>query len=120
MAENKIKVTMSLDAELLRRIDAVAELRDEKRSQAVERILKGEINSEEGYLRDMENPVLRGLHSALTSSPAAMRLLAKAVGEHLSAEDFERIQEVAPKHRKAGAERQKRSKSKINTKEATT
>jgi len=106
MSENKPKISISLDADLLRRIDAACEARNEARSAFIERVLENEIEGEETFVRDMESPIWRGLITALAKSPSVTMAIAKVVGEELSPEHMAQIQKRAPELAQLGRERQ--------------
>lgn len=95
MAEKKVRITITIDPELLGRVDGVCEARGEPRSSLIERVLSNEIKEEEEFVGDMENPVLRALLMAFKSSAALMKLSAKIAGETLTPEEVRKISEVA-------------------------
>lgn len=89
--DNKAKIGISIDPQLLGRIDAVCEARGEPRSAFIERVLVNEIAGEEEFVQDMENPFTRAVARAMTASPKVTELLAKFVVSDLPAEDRKKI-----------------------------
>lgn len=108
MSESKLKITISVDPGLLRRIDTVAESRVESRSAVMERMLFEAIEKEEEFLGDMEKPIPRAVITALVTSPVVMRAIASIAGKTLTDEDLKRMQERIPVHVAKGKERQRR------------
>src|SRR5688572_27055487 len=96
MSENKEKISISIDAALLRRIDVVCANRDEARSAFFERLAENQIGEEETFTRLMENPLWRGFLSALTSSPAVLKAIATVAGDTMSDEELHHIRERLP------------------------
>lgn len=98
----KERVTLTIDAEVLARIDQVADLREEARSVVVERILRNGIESEEKFLDIIADPVRGAIYRGLLESPELMHLIAKMAGEALTEAEVSRIKERAPGVLKAG------------------
>ncbi len=103
--ERKAKVTVALDREVLRRVDAVAGARGDSRSSVIERMLCNGIGDEEKFLRAMENPVTRAVTQAVTSSPWLIEKIARLVGEEVCKGDGSEIREFVAKQAKRGAVR---------------
>lgn len=99
------RVTVTLDASLLRRIDRVAEARGEARSAVVERMVANEIGEEERFMRLMENPATRLIFQTLMSNPRIVESIAVLVGDKLDPEDAERMAKVIREQTKRGRER---------------
>jgi hypothetical protein len=110
MNDVKLKITISVDPGLLRRIDAVAEVRGDSRSALMERMLFDSIEDQEEFLDRMEKPIPRAVVSALISSPVVMRAIASIAGKTLTDEELKRLQERAPVHAAKGKERQSRKR----------
>jgi len=83
--EPKERITVTLDGDLLARVDQVAEARDDSRSAMIERMLSNQIEFEEGFVKKMENPIVRNLAKLLTSSPALLDAIAVAAGDEFAA-----------------------------------
>lgn len=111
--ENKIRWTISIDPDLARRIDELAAARLEARSECIERIILHEIDSEEKFVRMMEDPIHRALVSVLFSSPKLVETLAAAVGQKL--DGLETVEKFK-KHRARGKQRAALKKSQAQAK----
>ncbi len=105
MKEAKERITVTVDADLLRRLDAVAAARGDSRSAVLERLLGNAIGEDEVFLKAMENPITRAVAQAVTSSPALIESIARLVGEQMSTGDAEEIREVMAEQAKRGAGR---------------
>lgn len=78
-----IGTSIRLDEDLVKRLDALAELRAESRSALIERILKNGVDDEEQFWRVLaKNPLYREV-SRLLLKPHVAMALAKSVGEQL-------------------------------------
>lgn len=118
MAESKAKISISLDADLLRRLDAVCEAKGEERSPTIERMLRLAIQEQEEFIRDMEDPVMRTIHSVMMRSPAVMKTIVMALGAQFTADEIADIQKRGVIQRERGVQRQ-RAKRGPKSKEAT-
>lgn len=81
-------VSVRMDEELMRRLDAVAEATSDTRSAIVERLVRNGLDDAERFLKRFENPVLREAWGVLTS-PGVLKALAAAAGEELTPEQLE-------------------------------
>jgi hypothetical protein len=108
--DNKVRISMTIDPKILKRIDAVCDAREEPRSAYIERVLKHSLREEEAYLEEMESPLWRGIYKAL-SSPGTLTMLAKVLGDELSDEDKAQMATAVRKHAKRGQERAKQKQS---------
>ncbi|MCC6580873.1 MAG: hypothetical protein IT440_10570 [Phycisphaeraceae bacterium] len=108
--ENKERLTVTIDRDILQRIDAVATAREEPRSRVIERICRNGIKAEEEYLSDLEKPALRFIAEAITSRPALVSALARVIGEQLTGEEMARIRETSAKQAVLARERQQRKR----------
>lgn len=77
-----IGTSIRLDEDLVKRLDALAELRAESRSALIERILKNGVDEEEQFWKAQDNPVYREV-SRLLLKPAVAMAMAKIVGEQV-------------------------------------
>lgn len=98
---------MTIEPELLRRIDAVCEARGEPRSAYIARALRSSIAEEEKFLREMESPVWRALYATLANSPGILSAVASLVNEELTDEMRAEIKEGLAEQGKRGRERVK-------------
>ena len=99
MPEPKDKFSISMDTELVQRLDAVAEARDEARSTVIERIVRHGLAEEESFLRDMENPVDRAIVDIVTDNPGILRTIANLVGQQLTDEQLAGLRNQAKRGR---------------------
>lgn len=107
MTDNKLKISISIGPKLLRRLDAVADARQQSRSEIIERLVSRGLKSEESLLEDMESPLNRAIVSVLTSSPHLLGGLAKLIGEELEPGDIERVRKQAEIDKANGVKRQR-------------
>ncbi len=106
----KVKVSISVPQQLLKRIDLIAESRGDSRSYVISKVLESGIESQEQFLADMENPVIRGLARVIASSPNALTML-NTIGEEVTAEEFARFCAGAPEQIERGKSRAKGKRS---------
>jgi len=110
MSINKEKIGISIDADLLSRIDEVCEARNEARSAWFERIAKRVIEDEEQFIGDMESPLYRGVARALAAHPSILTIFANLSMETLTPEERQRMVRELEKQSKRGAERSAKRK----------
>ena len=99
MPEPKDKFSISMDTELVQRLDAVAEARDEARSTVIERIVRHGLAEEESFLRDMDNPLDRVIVDIVTDNPGILRTIANLVGQQLTDEQLAGLRNQAKRGR---------------------
>lgn len=104
--ELKDRITITIDAELLRRVDAVADARAESRSAIIERIVKNEIVSEERFLKVLEVPVTRLIVEKIMGSPTIAGVIAEMVGNSMTQEERKALSDFVLKQGQRGRERQ--------------
>jgi hypothetical protein len=109
---NKVRINITIDPTLLDRIDAVCEARNEARSAWFERIASKEIEEEETFITDMENPLIRGFARALVSHPTLLKAVAAAAMTGLTPEQQQQMIKVLPEQANLGAARAARKKGK--------
>ena len=85
--KRKTPISVTIDTDLLERIDAVSGKMGMSRSLIIERMLKRDIGQRELFVQDMENPVARAMAAALTYSPKATEALLKLFGD-----EFDEVQ----------------------------
>jgi len=112
---DKARISMTIDPKLLRRIDAVCESRNEPRSSMIERILESEMNEEEQFVEDMENPVLRALARIIADTPGVTKFLASLGGMDTGLANIENLKS---KMREQIGKEQERQKGKRKGKAA--
>jgi predicted transcriptional regulator len=104
----KQKFSISMDAELVKRIDAVAEAREEGRATVIERMCRNDIEEEEKFLKQFDNRGYRAVYDLLATHPRLIQQIATLVGEELSDEDRDHAVQVLKKRSEA-AKGKKRS-----------
>jgi hypothetical protein len=109
---NKDRITITVDADLLRRIDAVAGKRNEARSAMIERLLAQAIKEEEQFIADMENPVMRALARIIAETPGVAKFVGKLGGADMTPENIDRVKQGLREAMKQGKERTSRAKAK--------
>lgn len=92
----KERITITVDPDILTRLDALAEARGENRSAVVERMLRVRLEDEEQFVADMENPLKRAVIKALTVNPAVLDFVSSVMGEEMTAEQLQRIRKKLP------------------------
>ncbi len=118
MKDNKAKITISISPDLLRRIDAVAEAREMKRSTLMERMLGNQIEEQEEFLLGMEKPLDRAVARVLLRNPKVMKAMSVVVGEHISDEQIERAKRELPNELARGKNREAVKKAREKAKRA--
>lgn len=102
----KERITVTIDAGVLERVDAAAASRGESRSAVIERLVRNDIEREEDFLKNLESPVKRAILRAMTSSPRLVEMLAVIVGDQLETGDAERISRTVKEQAERARERQ--------------
>jgi len=93
MSELKEKIAISLDAELLRRVDAVAEALGQSRSAAIERVLRYGISGQEKFVKKMEDPAFALLWKAIGDMPSLLETVTAQVLQALSKEEEDAVKD---------------------------
>jgi hypothetical protein len=100
----KVQMNVSIDADLLERIDRVAAKRHETRSAVIDRFCRNQIDDDEQFLAELEQPVVRALYSVM-AKPEVLRVVAALVGDKLTGKDVEAKVERMKRQLKLGKER---------------
>lgn len=79
----KTAINITIDADLLKRIDDAAEKRGDSRSAVIERFCRNEIAQEEEFLHELESPVFRAIYDAMSKRPEVIRAISAVMGEHI-------------------------------------
>lgn len=87
------RITLTLDHELTKRIDAVAEARDESRSATIERMLRNSIEEEERFLGQVGTGIEGRIMALMLENPKLINSLSKLVGDELSEDQLKRLEE---------------------------
>ena len=98
----KVRVTVTIDEELLERIDQVSKATRENRSALIERLLRESVTEEEM----MMDPRFRDLFVRAVASPEVVESLAGVLEKVLDERQFEavagklhRMRKIRPKHK---------------------
>ena len=103
----KKQITLTVDEDLVDRVDELARDEGTSRSAVIGRVLRAGLPGEEWFHRTLENPLVRALHERLTSSPGILKALAAMVDEQLSAEDIRVLKEDTGPRMRDSAKRRK-------------
>jgi predicted transcriptional regulator len=109
MARKPISIT--LDEDMIARIDRLAEDEGRTRTSVIERALRNDLPEQEKFNRTLENPLVREAHKLVTSR-AMLEFISMLAGENPSEEDIRRVLENAPKLREMGRQKQVEKKAK--------
>ncbi len=85
----KETLTVRLDAELIARIDAVAEKLGESRSEVAERMILNEIDGMEESVALFDNFLIRAVVGSLLRSPKLVGAVANLVGKEVTPEKMD-------------------------------
>ena len=96
----KAKFSISMDQELVDRIDRIAQAREEGRATVIERMATNGIEDEERFLHLMDDPVVGAVLGRLMASPKLMRGIAAMVAEDISVEEATAIRDKSQRIRK--------------------
>lgn len=105
--EPKDKITISLDAGLIRRVDAVAGARGESRSRVMERLMENGIDDEERWVDEAEMPLYQIVADLMTSDHRVLRAVAKICGEHMGEKEAREIKAAWAKQKGLATDRRK-------------
>ncbi len=108
--EPKERVSVTLPPGLLERVDRVAEERGESRAVTMERMLGNSIDFEEKFLKDMENPLVRGLAKAVFASPQFLDAIAFVVRDQEMMGRGKELKEFGDEQLKRGTARKRKKK----------
>jgi len=87
------RITTTLDSAITKRIDVIAEFRNESRSATIERILVNGIEDEEEILSSIGVGVKGRITALLLNNPSILSGLSKALGDVLTDEQLAKIEE---------------------------
>lgn len=107
----KERFTVTAEPALLARIDRLAELREESRSAAIERLLERGLQEEEKFLDTLDDPIQGAIFRALLERPHIIEAVSKLIGQSMDEEEKARIRERAPAVLKASAKRRDERRS---------
>jgi hypothetical protein len=98
----KDRISLTIDPDILARIDKVATARGESRSATAERILRNGVEDEEEMLGSLGQGIEGRIIAHLLKSPRTLRKLAEVVGAELTEDKLARIEAEGPEIVKAG------------------
>lgn len=110
----RIQISIKLESDLLARVDQLAVDIGVTRTEVIERAIINDLPEQESFHRSLENPVMRGIHEAVTK-PSVLRILAKLTQNEITDEDIERVLKRAPEQRAAARSRVAKKKTKKGT-----
>lgn len=93
---SKSRITVTVDPDLVERIDRIAELRDTSRSRIFEILLEVGVQEEERTMKTLGNPVIGPIVQGVLDHPKLVQMIAAAIGEKLSPEEYAKWQEAGP------------------------
>lgn len=108
-------ISITLDEEMIARIDQLAADINVTRTAIIEQALKNDLPEQESFHESLENPLMRGIHKKLTS-PAILRTLAKLTQQDMTDEEIEQIVNKGPRQREAAKKRAESRKAMRKTK----
>lgn len=107
----KQQLSITLDADLVKRLDAVCEATNVNRSALIETMVEKGIRERETFVQDMENPVLRSLARVMASSPKVVEGILGVLGEELDDGDRRWLKEGLSEQAARGKQRAARKKA---------
>ncbi|MAX25849.1 MAG: hypothetical protein CMJ19_15220 [Phycisphaeraceae bacterium] len=114
MSQNKTKISITLDTDLLERYKKVAEARDENLSSCINRQLANHIDDIEELLEMMDSKFYRTIAKGMTSSPKFFKTVARMLGENLPEDlleqQFQIKKEMIEQGEKRSAEKKRKKK----------
>ncbi len=96
----KERITVTLDPDLVTRIDRLASLRDHSRSKLMELLLEIAVEEEEAAMKTLGSPVVGAVVQSIMDHPKILKTIAVMVGDRLTPEEVKKWQEDAPKIRR--------------------
>lgn len=110
------RITTTLDSTVTKRIDTIAEFRNESRSATIERILRNGIEDEEEMLASIGVGVQGRITALLLNNPKILSGLSKALGDALTEEQLAKIEESGSDVIEAGKRFRKYKKKIVDNK----
>lgn len=96
----KERITVTLDPEIVARIDRLAELRGQSRSKVMEGLLEVAVEECEKTLEMAASPIIGPIVQSIMDHPKLIAMIAKTIGEKLDPEELAKWQEAGPALRK--------------------
>lgn len=105
----KERITLTIDPNVLARIDSVAEARQESRSATVERILRNGVEEELHLLETIGLGIEGKVLAYLLQSPKALQRIAQVIGAEITPDKLAAIEAEGPGVVQAGTRHRSRS-----------
>lgn len=112
MAQNKTKISITLDTDLLERYKKAAEAREETISSLINRQLANNIDELEEYLTLMESPLYRAVAECMIKSPKILKTVTKMLGDEMPDEEFDELLQLKRKLIEKGRQSEAENKGK--------
>ncbi|MEI8196437.1 MAG: hypothetical protein WCI73_11050 [Phycisphaerae bacterium] len=90
----KMKVSVAIDDELLRRLDRIRDISRESRSQILDRMIRESIEGAEQFANMLANPKVREEMVKVFANPQIMQSFALAMGDKPSAVTSQKMVEA--------------------------
>lgn len=85
----RVKVSLTIAGDLLKRADAIAKAERTTRSRVIERCMADSLGQSELFVKLFGNPMLRDAFAGALGRPGVVRQLAEAMGEQVGPEQLE-------------------------------
>ena len=102
MAAKKVKISITVDADVLKRVDRLAKSLKENRSSVMGDLLADALEQNEAALKAASDPVLMGAFMRAMAEPGVMRGMAEAVRQDLTDDQLRMFTEAAEQIGHAG------------------
>lgn len=97
----KERITITMDPDLVARIDRLAEIREFSRSRLIEILLTTAVEDNEAALEQLASPVLGLVVQSVMEHPKLVAMIAKAIGEKIDPKKYAELELAATKVRRA-------------------
>lgn len=97
----KDRVTITLDPDLLARIDRLADLRGWSRSRMMERQFRTAVEEDERTMDHLASPIIEPIVQSIIDHPRLMATLVRLIGDKLSPDEYAKWVEAEPQVRRA-------------------
>ena len=97
MAKKKQRVTLTLDAAVVKRVDRVARSTKQSRSAVVEGLLRDGVDDQELFVKAMTDPTLRATFGQIFGSRDFLRQMVNVMGQDVSEDQLKLFGEAMGK-----------------------
>jgi hypothetical protein len=108
----KIKVSVAIEKKLVERLDKIAGISNESRSQVLERMVKDQIESAEQFANLMANPEARAMLIKQIANPDVLGPMLRAMGDEPTPAMAQKMAEAAERAGHAAEDVMKKGKGK--------